>query len=98
MIDKIIWKLNILIYQLRFRLWKHFDNLNIEKHVKLQIQHGLTYDDLCPKRCFCGCKEQIEYGHDYLETTYRGTLLEYSVKCKKCGRGLGHWAYGYWQV
>jgi hypothetical protein len=97
--ELLLWKINVLIFKLRLWFWKHsWDNLNIEKYVKLQIQHGLIYNDLSPKRCICGCKELVEYGHDYLDTTYHGTLLEYSAKCKKCGANLGHWAYGYWQA
>jgi len=93
--ELLFWKVNMIIYDIRFWIYRHSpSNLNIDKHVKLQIQHGLVYSDLCPKRCPCGCKEQVEHDKDYMG--YQ--IMEYSVKCKKCGAGLGHWAYGYWQV
>jgi len=94
MITKIIWKLNMLVYGFRFWLWQKLDDLNIEKHVRLQIQHGLVYNDLCPKRCFCGCKE-FNKTNQYHEEYF---TVEYQLECNNCGEKVGHWAFGYWQV
>lgn len=43
-------------------------------------------------QCACGCDETEQYD-EYKEDCY---LVEYKLRCKKCGSFLGHWAYGNW--
>lgn len=45
-----------------------------------------------PTECDCGNKE-FEKFNEYKEDYY---VVEYSLKCKECGKVVGHWAYGYW--
>lgn len=63
----------------------------------LAIKHGYIDADYEPLKCTCGSTDLEECNQDYLDTYYRGTILEYDCRCKSCGKILGHWAYGYWQ-
>lgn len=63
----------------------------------IAIRCGYIDSDYEPLKCPCGCTELEECNQDYLDTCYRGTILEYDCRCKQCGKILGHWAYGYWQ-
>lgn len=57
------------------------------------IKKGYIDKDFCPIKCTCGSTDLEECYQDYIENT----LIEYEVRCKKCGKKLGHWAYGYWE-
>ena len=63
----------------------------------LAIKRGYIDKDHEPLKCTCGSTDLEECNQDYLNPGYRGTILEYDCRCKKCGKLLGHWAYGYWQ-
>ena len=56
-------------------------------------EHESTQENF-PIRCDCGCTE-TEYFDEYYEGFIR---LEYKVRCKKCGRLLGCWAYRDWET
>jgi len=46
-----------------------------------------------PLKCWkCGYTE-FEQFDTYMEEHW---VVEYSLKCKQCGSGVGHWAYGTW--
>lgn len=71
-------------FKYRFRDW-------------LAIKRGYIDADYEPLKCTCGSTDLEECNQDYLDTYYRGTILEFDYRCKQCGKILGHWAYGYWQ-
>lgn len=80
--SKIVTNLYGLIY--RFQDW-------------IAIKRGYIAEDHEPLKCTCGSTDLEECNQDYLDTYYRATMLEYDCRCKKCGKILGHWTYGYWQ-
>lgn len=51
--------------------------------------------DYGPLKCTCGSKELEVCNGDYLDGHI---LCEYDCRCKKCGKILNHWAYGYWEM
>ena len=63
----------------------------------LAIKRGYIDTDHEPLKCTCGSIDLEECNQDYLNPGYRGNILEFDCRCKKCGKILGHWAYGYWQ-
>lgn len=63
----------------------------------LLIKYGYIDADHEPLKCTCGSTDLEECNQDYLDTYYRGTILEYDRRCKRCGKILEHWAYGHWQ-
>ena len=50
-----------------------------------------------PLDCDCGCTEteEINVYKDYIRGIF--TPVEWDLHCKKCGRYLGHFAYGHWE-
>ena len=56
---------------------------------------GYIDKDGTPLKCTCGSKELEDCNEDWLDG--RSIRLEYDCRCKKCGKILNHWAYGYWQ-
>lgn len=74
------------LYDLRYR----FQDWLLVKCGYIDTDHG-------PLKCTCGCTDLEECNQDYLDTCYRGTILEFDCRCKRCGKILGHWAYSYWQ-
>ena len=66
-----------------------------EKMVReVQSMSKKNYDrDYPPIDCDCGC-EETEVRNEVYEDGYR--LVEYSLYCK-CGKYLGHFAYGHWE-
>lgn len=59
-------------------------------------KRGYISDDYEPLKCPCGSTELEDTNKDYLNECYRNTVLEYDCVCSKCGKLLGHWAYGHW--
>lgn len=61
-----------------------------------QIKRGYIDKDFAPKKCpICKSKELETYEvfrHD------QGFIEEYWVRCKKCKKRLGVWAYGSWYL
>lgn len=70
--------------------------MEIEDHIKKQIEDGYIDEYGHPKKCFCGGTEfkQVDqlYGGGWIE--------EYSLECtnEDCETIVGHWAYGHWTV
>ena len=53
--------------------------------------------DIKIKCIHCNSTELEEFNEYYLDG-YGSTLMEYSVRCKKCGKTVGHWSCGYWDI
>lgn len=58
---------------------------------------GYIDKDFAPLKCTCGCKNLEDCNEDYLDGL-GSVRLEYDCRCKKCGKILNHWAYGYWHI
>ena len=72
---------------------------NIRYHLYLFYLESFGYIDKdgTPLKCTCGCEDLEDCNEDYLDGL--GSIrLEYDCRCKKCGKILGHWAYGYWEA
>lgn len=80
-------KLTRKVHDLKFRFLTY---LNVK----------LGYVDNCgePLKCYnCNSKNVEDYDLYHLDG-YGSTLIEYSVKCKECGRYLGTWSCGSWNT
>lgn len=54
---------------------------------------GYIDKDLQPLKCTCcGSKELEDCNEEYIDNI----LVEFDVRCKKCGKILNHYVYGYW--
>lgn len=53
---------------------------------------GYIDKDLQPLKCTCGSKELEDCNKDYIDNI----LVEFDVRCKKCGKILNHYVYGHW--
>lgn len=53
---------------------------------------GYIDKDLQPLKCTCGSKELEDCNKDYIDNI----LVEFDVRCKKCGEILNHYVYGHW--
>jgi transposase-like protein len=65
-------------------------------YIDIKIKQLLGYigKDFEPKKCpQCKCKKIITY-KTFLDD--QGRVDEYWVKCSRCGKHLGVWAYGSW--
>lgn len=65
------------------------------------ISEGLIAEDGTPLKCqYCGGKEFTEYDYDYLDYCYGVgiMLLEYKLKCNYCGKDVGYWVGGHWDI
>jgi hypothetical protein len=51
-------------------------------------------EDGTPLKCHCGCTEFTNVNEYFCQYGRE----EYEQKCNNCGKIVGHWAYGYWQV
>lgn len=71
------------------------DNLIKNTLKKKYIDDGYYLEDGEPIKCY-NCEseelEEIEECYDY------SLLLEYGVKCSKCNKELGYFAYGNWTM
>ncbi|AAK79183.1 hypothetical protein BJV85_002787 [Clostridium acetobutylicum] len=65
-----------------------------KKYIDKKIEDGLIAKDGTPLKCFCGCTN-LGNINEYYEEHW---MVEYIVKCKECGRQLGHYAYGCWEL
>ena len=69
---------------------------NFEQYIEWLIQKGYMDSKTGhPLKCeYCGCNHHYYENTDYIEHI----LCEYDCICTSCGRVIGHWAYGYWQL
>lgn len=86
---KDIWDTDTFLEKLKYKI----SNIRTEFHMWINIKQGYQLPDGQPIKCRCGCTDLEDYGEYYEEHW----IIEYSTKCKKCGRKLGHWAYGNWE-
>ena len=66
----------------------------VKEYFELNVKYGLTNEIGKPIRCYCGSKDFEDfdiYGSEW------GTE-EYNVRCICCGKTVGHWCYGNWQL
>lgn len=72
-----------------------------EDYINHMINEGFIAEDGTPLKCIhCEEKEFTEYDHDYLDYCYGHgvNLLEYKLKCNKCGKNVGYWVTGRWEI
>lgn len=63
----------------------------LKRIIKLKIKCGYIEPDGTPIKCIhCDSTDLEEFNEYYLDG-YGSTLIEYSVRCKKCDKTAGHW-------
>lgn len=65
-----------------------------EDYMDQLIKDGYISEDGTPLKCSCGCTDFEQTGEYYEEHS----LVEYSLNCKSCGKRVGYWAYGNWDI
>ncbi|MBY6948405.1 hypothetical protein [Clostridium botulinum] len=65
-----------------------------QKYINELIEQGYISWDGTPLKCSCGCTDLEQTGEYYDEHS----LVEYAVNCKSCGKQVGYWAYGSWDL
>ena len=70
------------------------ENDDLQKYIDDLVEKGFILPDGTPLKCNCGGTE-FEDVDEYFEGFCR---CEYSEKCKSCGKIVGHWAYGHWEL
>lgn len=78
------------------RIKYKIDELRFRFYIWRDIKLGYIANDGQPLKCFKCKSVELEEFNRYTEGY--GLTIEYSVKCKKCGQVLGHWAYGNWEM
>ncbi len=64
-------------------------------YLKELENNGYITKNGTPLKCrFCDCTD-LETTDEYFE---EHMLVEYTLKCKKCGNIAGTWAYGGWML
>lgn len=58
-----------------------------------KIKWGYTKENGEPIKCFCGCTLLKFTITDKIDNT----VCEEDVHCIRCGKLIGHWAYGSWE-
>lgn len=68
-------------------------NWRFKRYIKKQIRKGYLDKDLAPLKCpFCDYEDLETY-----ESIYENHMtIETWVRCKKCQKHVGTWAYGGW--
>lgn len=70
----------------------------VEEYINWQIQKGYIKEDGTPLKCKCGCRK-FKRGKEYYDEIWGGYyVVEYAELCKSCGRTVGYWAYGNWEL
>lgn len=77
---------------------RYISDWKLKRIIKWEIKNGYIEPDGTPIRCIHCDSTELEEFNEYHIDGYGSTLAEYSVRCKKCGRTVGHWAYGYWDI
>ncbi len=80
---------------MKYKLARSIEKFCIKCDVFFLKLFGYIDKDYTPIKCTCGNKELEDCNQDYLDGHI---LLEYDCRCKKCGKILNHWAYGYWEI
>ena len=80
--------MNLILKTIQFK--------TIESEVKFLTENGYTNEKGRPLKCIhCNGINLDSRNHQYMDTA---GVCEYEVYCKECGKSIGHWAYGYWEV
>lgn len=66
----------------------------MQKYIDKKVKQGYILEDGTPLKCSCGCTD-LEQTGEYYEEHW---IVEYAVKCKSCGKQVGYWAYGSWEL
>ena len=82
---------------IRKNIYKYSDP-KLKKIIKWEIKHGYIETNGRPIKCIYCNSEELEDFDEYYLDGYGSHLLEYSVRCKKCGKTAGIWSYGSWQI
>ena len=77
---------------------RYISDWKLKRIIKWEIKNGYIEPDGTPIKCIHCDSIELEEFNEYHIDGYGSTLAEYSVRCKKCGRTVGHWAYGYWDI
>ena len=67
-----------------------------KEYIEQLIKDGyLSPRNIAPLKCVhCDSKNLKDVKQTYEETV----LVEYDCRCKDCGKWLGRWSYGTWEV
>ena len=80
-----------LIDKIRYKI----ENIIVNMYFKYKQLRGYTLKDGTPIKCsYCKSKDLEDCNYEYLETY----ICEHDCRCKNCGKVLGHWNYGYWEL
>lgn len=77
---------------------RYISDWKLKRIIKWEIKNGYIEPDGTPIKCIHCDSTELEEFNEYHIDGYGSTLAEYSVRCKKCGKTVGHWAYGYWEI
>ena len=75
-----------------------YSDWKLKKRIKWEIKHGYIETDGNPIKCIYCNSEELEDFDEYYLDGHGSTLLEYSVRCKKCGKTVGIWSCGSWRM
>mgnify|MGYP003550396415 CR=1 FL=1 len=67
-----------------------------EKYLEQLIKGGyLSPRNLAPLKCVhCDSKNLVDTDSCFEDTV----MVEYTLKCKECGKVAGYWSYGTWEI
>ena len=75
-----------------------YSDWKLKRIIEWEIKNEYIEPDGTPIKCIhCDSTELEEFNEYYLDG-YGSPLMEYSVRCKKCGKTVGHWCCGYWDI
>lgn len=77
---------------------RYISDWKLKRIIKWEIKNGYIEPDGTPIKCIHCNSTELEEFNEYHIDGYGSTLAEYSVRCKKCGKTVGHWGYGYWNI
>lgn len=77
---------------------RYISDWKLKRIIEWEIKCGYIEPDGTPIKCIHCDSTDLEEFDEYYIDGYGSTLAEYSVRCKKCGRTVGHWGYGYWDI
>lgn len=80
-----------LIDKIRYKM----DSIKTILHLKYMKSKGYILKDGTPIKCpYCKSSVLEDFNVDIMEYI----VLEYDTRCAKCGKILGHWSYGHWNL
>lgn len=68
--------------------------MNIDEYISERINSGFIAKDGKPLKCECGCIDFTDFDEYFCQYGRE----EYAQKCNRCGKTVGRWAFGYWQI